>query len=888
MLHDLWHRLGTLLHRRRADADLDEELGFHLDHERAKLERRGLAPTEARRRARVAFGTMSGTIEACRDARGVSLLTDLSRDVRDACRSLRHSPLVTLVALASLTLGIGANTALFSIVDSLLLRPLPVADPGRLVSLDDGSWTNPIWEQIRARQDDLFAGAFAWSDEDFDLSTTGETDLVGGAYASGRMFDVLGIHPARGRLLTEADDVRGGGPSGAVAAISYRVWQQRFGGAPDIVGRTLTVERVPFRIVGVMPRGFFGPDVGRTCDVVIPIGTEPLIRGSSSFLDGRSTWWLNIMARLRPGQTTGQATAALRAVQPQIRDATIPTDWPPAMLARYMGDPLTLGPAATGRSPLRGAYTAPLLIVMAVVAIVLVIACANIASLFLARATARRHEISIRLALGASRWRIARQLLVEALLLAGAGAGLGMVVARWSSRLLVGQFSTWRGTVFLDLALDWRVLAFTAAASTLTALLFGLAPALGATRVDPHEALKDAGRGVAGGRGTLLRHALVVGQVALSVVLLVAAGLFLRTFVSLSSAPLGFSPNRLLVASVNLLPSTASPADRTALVARLREAVARAPGVTSAGASLITPLSGSGWNTAIGDVDVDSRDVMTWVNAVSPDWFATYGIRLVAGRDVTGADRAGAPQVAVVNEAFAQHFFGGASPIGRTIRVRNPSGVEQYEVVGLVTDAAYRHVREGTVRTMYLPLAQQEAAPPGLAITAATTRPPAAIERDVAGALRAVDPSLAFTFRTFGDLVSGDVARERLLALLAGAFGALALVLAAVGLYGVTSYAVSQRRREIGVRVALGARPSGIVRLVAGRVGLLIAGGLAIGGVVALWAARFTAALLFDLEPRDPLTFAAAAAAIVLIGGLAAWLPARRATRIDPATVLRE
>ena len=368
----------------------------------------------------------------------------LANDLRDGWRALRAPPAVTIIAVVSLALGIGANTALFSILDSLVLKSLPVREPERLVMLTDGSYTNPIWEAVRARRDQVADGAFAWSSSRFDLSTSTETDIVDGGSVSGRMFDILGVRPARGRMLSPADDVRGGGPDGPTAVISYGLWQRRYGSSDDVVGKTISVERHPFTIVGVMPQRFFGPDVGRTMEVAIPIGAEPVIRGKETMLDGRSTWWLEIMFRLRPGQSIEQATDLLRSMQPQIEEETVPLRWNAEEQASYLRDPFVLADAASGRSPLRDTYTRPLTVVLTVVALVLLIACANIASLLLARAIARRHEFSIRLALGASRWRLSRQLLVESLLLSVTGAALGLVFARWASRLLIAQLATLR------------------------------------------------------------------------------------------------------------------------------------------------------------------------------------------------------------------------------------------------------------------------------------------------------------------------------------------------------------------------------------------------------------------------------------------------------------
>ncbi len=479
-------------------------------------------------------------------------------DWRDAWRSLRATPIVTAIAVLSLALGIGANTALFSILNSLILKSLPVREPQQLVLLD-GGWTNPIWEQVRDRERVLAADAFAWSEDSFDLSQGGPTDLVDGFWASGRMFEILGVSTVLGRTLTPADDTRGGGKDGAVAVISYGFWQRRFGGAADVIGRTITIQRQPFTIVGVTEPGFFGPEVGRSFDVAIPIGADPLIRGAATWLDARSTWWLNIMARLEPGQSVEQATARLRAAQHQIREATIPLHWKGEDLAGYLKEPLTFLPAATGPSSLRRRYEQPLTAILIVVGLVLLIACANIANLLLARAIARRHELSVRLALGASRLRLVRQLLAESVMLSAAGAALGLAFASWGGRILVGQLATTNDAVFLDLSFDWRVLGFTMAVAAITAILFGLAPAIGVSGVAPNEALKEQGRGVNHDRRLGVRNALVVVQVALSLTLVVAAGLFARTFYTLSTRDAGFESDSVLVVNANVLTSTSGP-----------------------------------------------------------------------------------------------------------------------------------------------------------------------------------------------------------------------------------------------------------------------------------------------------------------------------------------
>jgi putative ABC transport system permease protein len=820
-------------------------------------------------------------------------------DLRLAFRALRTTPIVTAVAILSLALGIGANTAIFSIVDSLVLRALPVREPQRLGLVTQGvgltsSWTNPIWEQIRQRDRQVFDGAFAYSSSRFNLAQGGQTEFVDGLWASGRFFEILGVTATLGRTFGEADDRRGGGPDGPVAVISDAFWHRRLGGAADVIGRSIVIERVPFTIVGVTPPGFFGPDVGRSFDVVVPLGAEPIVRGKESFLDRRSTWWLLIMARLKPGQTIDDATLALRSVQPQIREATMPDNWRPQDLEGYLKEGFVLQPAATGSSPLRRRYQRPLLTIMVVVALVLLIACANIANLLLARAAARRHELSVRLALGASRLRLMRQLLVESLLLSGIGAALGLIFAQWGSQLLVRQLSTQTNTVFLDLPLDWRVLGFTAAAAIATAVLFGTAPAIRASRVQPIEAMKEHGRTQAGERRASLGSALVVVQVALSLVLVVAAGLFMRTFSTLANLNLGFERDPVLVVNVNAQRLQLEPKDRRELFDRVRRSVLSLTGVAEAVVSAVTPVSGSTWNNRIflpHRTDLPERERGANFNMVTPGWFSTYGTPLRAGRDFDDRDRDGSPMVVIVNETFVRKFFSAESPLGRTFRLdARPDKVPpMLEIVGIAGDAVYRSLREPVPPTMFVPLAQHEEPPSSMSLSVrAAGGSPAMLTRSVAAAVGDVNKDLALTFRPLADQVNASLIQERVVAMLSGFFGGLALLLAGLGLYGVTSYAVSRRRSEIGIRMALGAAPGGVVRLVLTRVALLVAVGVAIGAAVSLWASRFVDTLLYGLTPRDPVTIVAAAMVLASVGALSGWLPARRAARIDPAEVLRD
>ena len=822
--------------------------------------------------------------------RGMSF-DHLVQDLRDAARALRATPLVSAIAILSLGLGIGANTAMFSVADALILRPLPVDDPGRLALLgSDGerrtAWTNPIWEQIRDRPE-LFPGAFATSNTRFNLSPAGESQFVEGLWASGTTFDVLGVQPVIGRMFTAQDDRPGGGADGPVAVIGHAFWQRQFGGSPDAIGKALTIERVAFTIVGVVPPEFFGVEVGKTFDVALPIGTATLIR-SPGALRQRSSWWLRIMIRLQPGQTPEAATALLRGLQPNIREATLPDDWHPWTLPEYLRQPFRLELAATGESGLRTKYQRPLTAIAVVVGLLLLIACANLANLLLARAAARRQELAVRIALGASRLRVFRQLLTESLLLATGGALLGVGLAHWTSRVLVRLLSA-PAPVALDLPLDWRVLAFAAGSALVTAVLFGTAPALRGARQSPNDALKAQMRTVVGDHHVGPTQLLLVAQVAMSLVLVVTALLFVRTFASLTSVKRGFDDRRLLVASVSFPPARIPVEQRSDVFSRLLASARAIPGVASASLSNGVPLNATMWNNVIelpDGPDLPPLERLTRFNMVTPGWFGTYRTRLLAGRDFSASDTPDSPQVAIVNEAFARRFVPGRSPIG--VRVRHPDNVVR-EVVGYVEDVTYTSLREPAPPTLYICVGQERQLPASMILTLrAGTGSPAVLTRPLVQAIDGVSSDLVATVRPLSDNLRGALSQERLVAVLSAFFGALALLLAAIGLYGVTSYSVTRRRPEIAVRIALGATPWGVVALMLRRASFLVCTGLAAGTVASLWASRLIAPLLFGLEPRDPATLVGAMAILAAVALLSASLPAYRASRIDPARVMSE
>ena len=822
-----------------------------------------------------------------REQGALSMRSLFTIDWRDGWRALRGTPIVTTVAVLSIALAIGANTALFSILSALVLRPLPVRNPEQLVSVVNDSWTNPIWEALRARATRIAAGGFAWSNEQFDLSTGPETEMVDGVFASAEIFDVLALQPFRGRMFVPADDDRSS-PSAdePVAVISHTLWQRKYQGAGDVIGRQIAIDRQPFTIVGVTPPGFFGPEVGRTADVYVPLAAERQLRGRESALDDRQSWWLSMMFRLRDGQTIDAATAALRAVQPQVRAETIPPNWRLPDQQRYLGTPMSFEPGVSGRSELRGRYQRPLTIVMAVVGATLLIACANIANLLLARALGRRHELSVRLALGASRFRLSRQLFAESAILTSLGTVLGLALAYWGSRALVAQLTTVSARVALDLSLDWRVFAFTTAIAAATAFVFGLSSALGVSGVSPNDAIREQSRGAAGEGRMALRGALVALQVALSLALVVAAGLFTRSFVGLTTRDAGFDRRSVLIASVRLPAAEATAARRLSTLERIRTAAAALPGATHAALAFTTPVFDRGWNTAIATpgTSLPGRQRMSWVNAVSADYFATFGIRFVAGRDIDGRDRADGVRSAIVNEAFAHRFLQGQNPIGA--RFREELGRDPHEVVGVVQNSVYRSLRSEMTPTMFVPI--EDARGSALVAVRASGVDPLSLTHPVAELIRREVPEATVSFRSLEQQVGASVAQERIVATIASVFGMLALLLAGLGLYGVAAYSVNRRRAEIGIRVALGASPARVVRLVLMHLGWMVGAGLAVGAALSVWAGKFVTSLLYGLEPGDPVTLAGAAAVISVVTLLAGWLPARRAARIDPTVVLRE
>jgi predicted permease len=820
------------------------------------------------------------------------MLDAIVQDVRYAIRAMRSSPGFAAVAILSLALGIGANTAIFSLIDSVILKALPVRHPEQLLQVTPGEnpfFSNPIWEQLRDRQD-VFSGIFAYSIPRFNLAAGGEARYAQGNSVSGQFFETLGLRAIIGRTFAVADDQRG---CAGTAVLSYGFWRREYGGRANVVGKAISLDNHPFEILGVLEPGFTGVDVGRESDLYVPLCAEKITRGENTLLDEPRAVWLRVIGRPKPGISASQAQARLRTLASPIFEATLPPNLSPEGRDSYLKRTFDTQMAANGLSFLRKDYRQALLVLMAIVGVVLLIACANVANLLLARGAARQREIAIRMALGSGRWRLMRQLLTESMLLSLTGAALGILFAHWGVRLLVGFLSSGQNRVFLDLSIDSRVLAFTAGVAILTGLLFGLAPAWRGTRVDPQSAMKANARGTIEGAKFGLGKALVVVQVALSLVLVVGAGLMLATFFRLETLDPGFERQHVLLVDVNLRNGQYPPARRSAIFAEMLEHLRALPGVRTVSASGMTPIDGTidAWYLQFdGYTSKGKEDTLVYDNSVSDRFFETLGTDLVAGRDFNSHDTLESPKVAIVNQALAKKFFAGQNPIGKHYRPEEGDKLgDPVEIVGVVKGAKYVDLREEDRPVTYLPASQN--AKPDESITfelRVAAGSPTSLTSAVRSSIANVNRDASLNFTTLALQVDESLSRERLLATLSGFFGGLALLLAMIGLYGVMSYNVTRRRNEIGIRMALGAEPTRVLRMVMGEVGLLIAAGLALGLCMALATTRLVASFLYGLTPRDPLTLSLAVVLLAVVASLAGYLQARRASRLEPLIALRE
>jgi len=824
----------------------------------------------------------------------------LWQDVRYGARVMRLNPVFTAVCVLSLALGVGANTAIFQLIDAVRMRTLPVNDPQELAVIRPDTnaragrvhgylplVTNAMWEQIRARQQG-FTGVFAFGYESLNLATGGQERDADAMWVSGEFFDVLGIQAILGRVFHREDDHAGCGTPGAV--LNYRFWQREYGGEANVVGKTVTLEGHAVPILGVTPAIFSGITPGHGFDVAIPMCSEPVFEPAPSLYTLPQGWWLAVMGRLKPGWTLERASAQLESISAGIMEETLPPAYQEDNRKKYLSQKLDAYPGATGLSQLRGQYESPLWLLLAISGLVLVIACANLANLLLARASAREKEIAVRLALGAARGRVVRQLLTESLLLAIAGAALGIVLARVLSAALVRYLTTQSGTMFLELAMDWRVLGFTAGLAVLTCVLFGLAPALKATSAAPAAIVSLAGRGLTTTRERFsLRRGLVVIQVSLSLVLLVGAVLFVRSLRNILTLDAGFQRNGMVVMDIGYTGLNLPPERRVAFRELLLERVRALPGVTGAADTSIVPVRGFGW---INNVVVGGKESDTFVleSNISPGYFRTTGTPILLGRDFDERDNQQSPKVAIVNEEMAKKLFGGDA-LGKTFQIAADRGEKRYDfqIVGVVRNTKYYDLRENFQPIAFYPEAQDDNPDAETQMMVRSDLDLVAVINEVKTAIAQVDSGVSVDFHAYDQQIIKDgLLRERLLATLSSFFGILAAVLATIGLYGVMGYIVARRTNEIGIRMALGASPRQILLMVVGEASSLLVFGVMIGAVLAVATGKSATKLLYGLKPYDPLTLVLAAAGLGAVAIAASFLPARRAAKLEPMVALRD
>ena len=824
----------------------------------------------------------------------------LWREIRHSARALRKTPGFTLIVVLTLGLGVGANAAIFSLMDQVLLRSLPVKEPSRLVLLDGPgafqgrtmnaqTFSYPMYTDFRDRNQ-VFSGLLARFPTAMTIVWHGQSERVQGDLVSGNYFEVLGVPAAIGRVFNAADDrIPGAHP---VAVLSYGFWQRRFGSDPSVLNQTLVVNGHPMTIVGVSAPRFSGLQVGASSDVMVPLMMKAQMTPTWNDLDNRRSRWLTVIGRLAPGQSIEQAAGQMNVIYRQINEQEINDIRNPSasFRQRFVSKRLLLLPGGRGLSDLRQQFSTPLVVLMGMVGVVLLIACANVANLLLARTAARRKEIVVKLALGAGRARILRQQLVESGLLALAGAIVGLIFAAWTGSFLLGALPGDPAARTLSATPDMRVTGFTLALATLTALVFGAGPALAAARASVTSTLKEEGGSVAGGgRQARVRRLLVVGQVAMSMLLLAGAGLFARSLYNLNAINPGFQVDHLLTFSIDPSLSGYTQDRARALFEQMQEAIGNVPGVRSASMSETGVLNGNNWSMTVrvdGYQQKEDENMNPSVDGVGPRFFSTMGIPLVSGREFTDKDVLGAPRVAIVNQTMARYFWGDANPIGRRFGFGRDKATD-IEVVGVVQDSRSLQLRDAPQRFVYIPSRQDEGVTQ-LTFYVRAAGDPSVAAAGVRQAAQRLDPNLPIADMKMMEVqVAESLFIERMVAALSVAFGALATILAAVGLYGVMAYAVARRTREIGIRMALGAERRRVLWMVLREVAVMAVIGVAAGLASAFYLARKVESQLFGLSSLDPATLAGATLFLVLVAMAAGFGPARKATAIDPNLALR-
>ncbi len=816
-------------------------------------------------------------------------MSSVGQDLRYALRALLHAPSFTAVAVLTLGLGIGANTAIFQLIDAVALRKLPVQDPDGLAAvrisggnrgfgINNGRYpelTRPIWEDLQNQQQ-AFSGMFAWKSRDLRVGERSDLKPAYGIAVSGDFFDVLGVRPFRGRLLDRSDAARACPETTAV--VSHAYWQREMGGRELGEGTRIRINFEPVDVVGVTPPSFYGLAVGEQFDIALP-----LCRPAQLF---REVFDLAVVGRLRPDWTLDRTSAHLDGLSAGLFAANAPADYSANTIQRFKSFRLAAYPIASGVSALRSSYEQSLQVLLVITALILLTACANLANLMLARASGRDREVAVRVALGASRAALIRQFLAESVLLAAAGAALAVVMANVFSAMVLWAMSTQGSRPELSVPLDWRVLAFAAAAGLVTSVFFGVAPALRATRVDAVATMKSSGRGATAGHERLtFQRVMVASQVAMSLVMLVAALVFVGSFRNLITFDPGMRQEGIAAAYIRLEELRIAPERYKDFQRELLAEVKSVPGILNAGITTHMPLIGGSWSHGIRVGEISNSAQFTWV---SPGYFETMDISVLQGRDFTLQDTSTSARVAIVNQEFVRRFIGGRTPLGEVLR----TGAEpqfpatSYQIVGVIPDTQYNDLRGEVRPIVFAPDSQFPAVRPGMQMVIhAGVSPSAAIE-SIRQRLRQRYPDITAEFLVLQSQVRDRLVRERLLAMLAGFFGVLAITLTVVGLYGMLSYSVAQRRAEIGVRIALGARSEQVVGMMMREAARLLLIGSVAGVLISVFAGRTAASLLFGVTASDPLILGGACALLVAISAVASFLPAWRASRINPAQVL--
>lgn len=904
-------KIRGLFGQRRAQRELEDEIELHIEMLTERFRRQGMKPEDAASTARRQFGSRVLLSERLREQRSFSDFVTVWRDLSFGWRQLVRNPIFTAVAVASLALGIGANTAIFTSAKRVLYDTLPVSSPHQLRMLtwisgqeqpvppvwgDVGSneaggltgngFSYPVLEEMRKRADAV-ESLIAFKDVPMAATIDGHAEMVNGELISGNAFGSLGVKAQLGRTLNPADDLAPG--SGPAVVISDGLWVQRFARSPSVLGKTVSLNGVPVTIVGVTSRRFAGLEMGSAMDVFVPLTMQPLIlpraqNGSVSLLDNPESWWVQILVRLRPDVSEARAQAELDAT---LRQAAMPVLKRTADLDRFH---LQFEPGDRGLDYLRGEYALLSYVLLALAGLVLLQACLNLANLLLARAATRRRELSTRLALGAGRGRIARQMLTESLLLASLGGGVGFLFGYLGRNVVPRLLTNSSQGELVDVHFDWRVLLFTLGISFATGILFGLAPAWQATSLAAHAGLRDTGGATSGRQKLWFDKTLVIGQIAISATLLIGAGLFVHTLLNLNRIPLGFDANHILVFRLNLPRARYSDAQMTTFFGHLEERLGSLPGVRSVTVSNIGIIgdghSGSTFRVLGQPREEDPARVQT--NGVGADFFPTLGIPILAGRAFNRRDTATSPKVAVVNRALAEKFFSNQNPIGKTFQTDPEEVAGPIQIVGVAANTRYADLRSDTPPTFYVPYLQEVIGPGRMMIEIRTFLSPASVLVEARGVLESLDPDLPMVdVRTMNEQVQSTLTDERTLARLAGGFSLLALALATIGIYGVMAYAVNTRTGEIGLRIALGARTDQVLASVLREAFWLTSAGIVLGLVAALWLTRFIRVMLYGVGSTDAFTVAGTAALLISIALMAAFAPARRAARVDPIRALR-